>query len=255
MISSVTNAGAAAWISFDCLAHDPGSDTLLCGITSFDADIFWGWRRSDKAWVDPGYSRVADPFDAKFHRSLERDSRTGCFYAAPALLHDIDRFNEAPGGAIVRYDPARHEITKLAIPVPHVYIQSLVLDETRDTLYAQTFTPELLVAFNLRTGQSRVIGPIGSGMGLAQGENLVLDDDGCVWGSWGVTRAWQSSPGADQYRLFKYDPANTTKIIYMDARACRAWISRLMAMPSRRVFSILARALSMSAGGAARCTG
>jgi len=203
------------WISVDCLCHDPVRDTIFCGITSFDADIFWGWERKEERWTDPGYSRIRDWFDAKFHRSLERDSRTGCLYAAPALLHDIDRFHEAPGAAIVRYNPASGEMVKLAIPAPHVYIQALVLDEARDILYAQTFTPELLIAYHLRTGESRVIGPIGSGMNLAQGENIVLDDDGCVWGSWNVTRAWQSSPGADQSRLFKYDP-RLDRINYLD---------------------------------------
>ena len=203
------------WISFDSVCHDPATDTVFCGITSFDADIFWGWDRRQQRWVDPGYARVRDPFDAKFHRSLLRDSRDGCLYAAPALLHDLDRFNDAPGAAIVKYNPATGEIAKLGIPAPHLYIQSIVLDEARDTIYAQTYTPEFLVSFDLRTRTGRVLGPIGSGLALAQGENLVLDDRGRIWGAWQVVRAWQSKPSADGFRLFRYDPERD-RIDYLD---------------------------------------
>ena len=203
------------WISFDCLCHDPNTDVVFTGITSFDADIFRGWHRAERRWVDTGYDRVRDPYDAKFHRSLVRDPRDGCLYAAPALLHDIDRFRDAPGAAIVRYDPADGEIAKLGTPMPHVYIQSLVLDTSRRVLYGQTFTPEYLVAYDLDTNEGRCIGPTGAGLGLAQGENIVLDDNGCVWGVWQVTRAWQSEPGADAFRLYRYDP-DEDRIHYLD---------------------------------------
>jgi len=203
------------WISFDCLCHEPRTDTVFAGITSFDADIFWGWRRRDEQWFDPGYARVRDPYDAKFHRSLVRDSRDGVLYASQALLHDVDRFWEAPGASIVRYDPSTNDMAKLATPMPHVYIQSIVLDESRDTIYGQTFTPENLVSYNLKTGESRWLGPTSSGIGLAQSENLCLDDRGRVWGVWSVTRAWQSASGVDTYRLYRYDP-EAGRIEYLD---------------------------------------
>ncbi len=209
------DAWRTGWISFDCLCHEPDSDTVYAGITSFDADIFRGWNRRERRWVDPGYARVRDPYDAKFHRSLLRDPRDGRLYAAPALLHDVDRFWEAPGAAIVRFDPATGDLAKLATPMPHVYIQSLVLDPARDTLYGQTFTPEYLVSYHLRTGAARTLGPTSSGMTMAQGETLGLDDRGGVWGVWTVTRAWQSASGADTHRFFHYDP-DTGRIAYLD---------------------------------------
>ena len=203
------------WISFDCLCHDPATDAVFCGITSFDADIFWGWDRGQQKWVDAGYARVRNRYDAKFHRSLVRDSRDGCLYAAPALLHDVDRFWEAPGAAIVKYNPVTRDIAKLAIPMPHVYIQTVILDESRDVVYGQTFTPENLVSYSLRTGQSNWLGPTSSAMAMAQGENICLDDSGCVWGVWSVTRAWQSGSGPDTFRFYKYDP-EVQKIAYLD---------------------------------------
>jgi len=72
-------------------------------------------------------------------------------------------------------------------------------------IYGQTFTPEHLFAFDLETRKTRDLGLIGSGMAMGQGENIVLDDAENVWGSWGLTRAWQSSPGVDSNRLFRYN--------------------------------------------------
>jgi len=203
------------WISFDCLCYDEATDTVFAGITSFDADIFWGWSRKERKWVDAGYARIRDPYDAKFHRSLVRDPRDGCLYATQALLHDVDRFWAAPGASIVKYNPVTRDIAKLGVPMPHVYIQSITLDESRDMLYGQTFTPENLVSYSLKTGESRWIGPTSSGFGMAQAENIERDDNGCVWGVWSVTRAWQSEPGADQFRFYQYDP-RTDRIDYMD---------------------------------------
>jgi hypothetical protein len=195
------------WISFDCLYHDAEGGAIYAGVTSFDADIFRGFDLREKRFFSTGYERVADPFDAKFHRSLDRFRGDGCLYGAIALLHDVDKYFAAPGGAIVRYDPRTRDIRKVGIPLPHVYIQSTVIDQERGVLYGQTFTPERLVSFDLTTHRSRDLGPLGSGIQMAQGENIVLDDRGRVWGNWGLTRAWQSSPGVDAIRLFRFDPA------------------------------------------------
>jgi hypothetical protein len=55
---------------------------------------------------------------------------------------------------------------------------------------------------------------IGMGLaGMAQGENLCLDDDGNCWCSWQLTRAWQSHPGPDCQRLCRID-ARENRIIY-----------------------------------------
>jgi hypothetical protein len=195
------------WISFDCLCHDPEGQAVYAGVASLAADIFHGFDLREKRFFPTGYDRVADPFDAKFHRSLERWNGDGCLYGAVALLHDVDQYFAAPGGAIVRYDPRTRDIRKVGIPIPHVYIQSTVIDQDRGVLYGQTFTPERLFSFDLQTHAARDLGPLGSGIQMGQAETLVLDDRGRVWGSWGLTRAWQNAPGVDALRLFRYDPA------------------------------------------------
>lgn len=195
------------WISFDCALYHPMDDRVYLGITSFDATgIFKAFDRKAGKFIDLGYDRVADPFDAKFHRSLV-EHRDGCIYAAPALLHCSDKYLDAPGAAVVKFNPCTGNMEKLGIVLPHVYIQALTLDSEREVLYCQCFPPEYLASFDLRTREVKNLGLLGSGYGgLAQGENLALDDEGCVWSSWSLTRAWQDRPGPDAIRLCKYDP-------------------------------------------------
>lgn len=229
------------WISFDGVLCVEGSDLVYLGITSFDSDIFRAFDRTTGKFTDLGYSRVADPFDAKFHRSLVA-SRDGSIYGAIALLHDVDNYFNAPGGAIVRYTPANGGIGKIGIPMPHVYIQGMVIDEDRRIAYCQTFTPEYLVAYHLDTGESRVLGLTGSGFAMGQGENIVLDSRGRVWGGWSVTRAWQSSAGVDQYRLYRYDPAADRieffrhGLPHLDGSSGYAHLDGLFAAPNGKLY-------------------
>lgn len=209
------------WISFDGVVAHPENGLVYCGITSFDADIFKAWNRKAEKWVDCGFSQVADPYDAKFHRSMQLSQDASTLYMATALLHDIDRYWDAPGGGIFRHDVASGKTEKLGIPIPHNYIQSIALDEKRGVIYALHFTPERLSVFDLETNTARDLGPIGSGAAMAQGENLVLDDDGNCWCGWNVTRAWQSTPGADASRLCKFDVMQN-KIVYFDHGLPRA---------------------------------
>ena len=204
------------WISFDSVFYHAPDDRVYLGITSFDSDIFRAYDRKTGQFLDLGYSRIAHPQDAKFHRSLVRWDKDGCLYGAIALLHDVDRYWDAPGGAIVRYDPRTGALEKVGIPLPHIYIQSICLDQARGVIYGQTFTPERLFRFDLATRESQDLGPISSGMAMAQGETVELDDNGCVWCGWHVTRAWQSESGADSHRLAKYDP-RTDRIHYLNA--------------------------------------
>ena len=203
------------WISFDGVVYHAGMDRVYCGITSFDADNFKAYDRRRGKFMDLGFKKVGNRYDAKFHRSMQltQDGRT--LYTATALLHDVDRYWEAPGGGLYKHDIKNGKTTKLGIPIPHNYIQSIAFDEKRGIIYSMHFTPERLSAFDLETKKTRDLGPIGSGMVMGQGENLVLDDSGCVWCGWNATRAWQSQPGADSHRLCKYDPRKG-RIVYFD---------------------------------------
>lgn len=202
------------WISFDSCLSVPEENKVYCGLTSIEGDIFWAFDRASRAFASCGYKRLNSPFDAKFHRSLLQRKKDGCLYAATALLHDIDRFWQAPGGAIVRYDPASGKIEKIAEPLPHIYIQGICLDEKLDVIYGIAAVPERMFSYDLNSGTSRDLGPISSGMEFVQGQNIELDDEGCAWSAWSVTRAWQNSPGPDSKRLCKYDPKQGRTIYF-----------------------------------------
>ena len=195
------------WISFDCLLHNPDDDRVYCGITCFDENhIFKAYDRDQTRFVDLGYERVAQPYDAKFHRSLVRAS-DGTLYAAVALLHCSDRYLHAPGSPIIRYQPGTDAMERFDPPLPHVYIQALAMDESRNRLYGLCFPPEYLICWNMQTHDTDILSLIGTGIGgMTQGENIALDDAGCVWTNWSLTRAWQSAPGPDMWRIAKHDP-------------------------------------------------
>jgi len=202
------------WISMDCALYDANDDRVYLGITSFDADIFKAYDRKIQQFIDFNYSKVADKFDAKFHRSLVKGN-DNCLYAAIALLHDCDNFLKAPGSPIVKYDSNSGNISKLGIPIPHAYIQSIAIDNERDVIYGQCLAPEYAFSFDLKTGKSKIIGLLGSGYGgMAQGENIAIDKNGGVWFAWSITRAWQSFPGPDANRLCKYDPEKEEMIFF-----------------------------------------
>jgi hypothetical protein len=205
------------WISFDCAHYEAGQRRVYLGLTSFANNIFWAWDRDSEQFLDLGYAKIANRFDAKFHRSLEYSRKDNCLYAAVALLHDVDKFYEAPGSPIIKCDLKTGTISKLGIPLSHVYVQSIALDDQRDTIYGLCFPPEKLFAFNVKTHETRDLGLIGTGIaGMTQTENLVLDDKGCVWSAWSITRAWQNSPGPDAMRFCKYDPRQERMIFFKE---------------------------------------
>ena len=205
----------SGWISMDCALYNRDDDRIYLGITSFNAEIAKAYNRKTGEFDDLGYEKIANPYDAKFHRSIVKRESDGCIYAAIALLHCSDRQWEAPGSAIVRYNPKTGEIVKLGIPMPHIYIQAIALDQERGLLYCQCFPPEYLITYNIETGEVKNLGLVGTGIaGMTQGENITLDDKGALWGPCCLTRAWQSGPGPDSRRIFMV-PAGGEKIEFL----------------------------------------
>ena len=102
------------WISITSLAYHQPSDAVYLGIGSFSAELLWKFDRKAKTITSCGYEKVGEPFDAKFHRSLELDGNT--LYGGVALFHDIDKQFTAKGGRLVKYDINTGEFTFLAVP-------------------------------------------------------------------------------------------------------------------------------------------
>lgn len=203
------------WISFNCGALSSDKKQIFLGVTSFANDIFSIFDLESKCFVYTGIAQIVDSFDAKFHRSLVYRETDSCYYAAIALMHDCDHYLDAPGGAIVQYNPMTQELKKIAIPIPLVYIQAIVLDASEENIFGQCFAPEYFFKYNIASGKTTILGLLGGGYaGIAQSENIVCDNAGDIWFNWSLTRAWQSNPGVDASRLCKYDTKREKMVFY-----------------------------------------
>lgn len=193
------------WISFDCLLADDQRNLIYCGLTRLNNDVFWAFDRATSTFKSLGFARIADRFDAKFHRSLVRDD-SGTIWAATALLHEIDCYDKAPGGALVRLRPETGELSLIARPLPQLYIQSLALDRQRGLLYGQTYTPEMFFVYELASGDCRIRAPLGSSIAMGQSEQVAIDRNGAVWGCCALGRPWAYTQGPAAFRLWRYHP-------------------------------------------------
>ncbi len=200
------------WISLTSLAvHEP-SDTILVGIGSFSAELLWKFDTKSKTFTSCEYEKVGEKHDAKFHRSMEIDGDT--MYGGIALFHDIDKQFEAKGGRIVKYDINSGEFEFLDRPYPPAYIQSIAYDKKRKIIYSFCAMPEVFCRYDIDTKESRLIAHLGNGCEIAQSHNPVIDNDGNVFGTYGVLRAFSYRTGPDSVRIMKYSP-DTDKVDFL----------------------------------------
>lgn len=192
------------WLSFDCLSWDADSRKMYLGLTLINTDIFWSFDTQSETFTSLGFASVSDRYDAKFHRSLERDS-DGSYILATALLHDVNQQFSAVGGKLMRYEPETASYQLLDIPVESQYIQSIVLDQDRRLVYGFTYPAEYMFVYDFSTGVSRKLAYLGNSRMICQSHNAVLDNQGRVWGTWGESRAYEYSTGDVPIRYFCYD--------------------------------------------------
>jgi len=177
-------------ISTTSLVWHAGRNRLVCGLTSFDTDIFYEFDPAASEFHSLDYPSVSEPFEIKIHRSLVL-ANDGSLYGATACLHREDQRYEAPGGRIFRYDFESGSYDFLGIPVPHDYIQTITLDEKRGLIYGVTYPVFDFFVFDLTERRTRYRHHVGSAPHV-----MAIDDAGCIWSTW--------SPRT--HNLFKYDP-------------------------------------------------
>lgn len=192
------------WISFDALTFNPGDGQVYCGLNSIDGDLLYRFDPCTGTFSGLETRRWTDAFDSKIHRTLLL--KDDCFYFATSLLHDADQQREAPGGKLVRYDWRKDQYEVLAIPIPHLYVQSIAMDPVREIIYGFTYPAEFLFRYDLRTGKTTTLAYVGNAIMFAQPHNAVVDRDGWLWGTYAETRAWDEVTGQCPIRLFKYHP-------------------------------------------------
>jgi hypothetical protein len=142
----------------------------------------------------------------KIHKTILHNPSDGCLYFGTSLLHDIDQQQQARGGKLVRFDPATAEYVVLGVPVEKLYIQSIAADFSRGLIYGFTYPAEAFFVFDPKTGKGEVLAYTGNSLFLSQPHNPVVDKDGCVWGTYAETRAWDEALSSCPIRLFKFHP-------------------------------------------------
>lgn len=210
------------WISFDAVTFNPHDQTIYCGLNSIDGDLLYRFDPKTNSFTSLRTRSWADSFDAKIHRTLLLNPRDQCFYFATSLLHDADQQHEAPGGKLVKYDWRKDAYEVLAIPFPHLYIQSIAMDAEREIIYGFTYPAEFAFRYDMRTGECRNLAYVGNAILFAQPHNAVVDRLGWLWGTYAETRAWDEVPSARPIRLFKYHPDEDRFVWFEDGLARRA---------------------------------
>lgn len=127
-------------------------------------------------------------------------------------LADWNRRKDAPGGHLVRFDPATGTREDFGISSPLEYWHSMVYDHKRQRACGHTLPGNRFVAVDLKTGQSSDHGRISRFCHHKE----ALAPDGKVFGAY--------IAGSGQMRLFEYDPdkehlSRTDTIILRDPGA------------------------------------
>ena len=127
-------------------------------------------------------------------------------------LAEWDRRKSAPGGHLVRYDPANGKHEDFGLPVPLTYIHSLVYDDTRQRAYGHTIPGNHFFVADLKSKQLINHGRISR----FSFHSMAVAPDGKVFGS------YIASDG--KLRLLEYDPdedhlSRTDSVILMDPGA------------------------------------
>ncbi len=124
-------------------------------MNTIDGDLLYAFDPASEQFESLGAKAWADRFDVKIHRTLLVNPHDRNLYFATSLLHDQDEQTEAPGGKVVRYDPATRAYKILAVPEPHLYIQSIAADWQRGLMYGFTYPAEFLFSLDLSSGNGR----------------------------------------------------------------------------------------------------
>lgn len=205
MESDETGAGGVSeqrrsnYVAFTCLLYSEADATLYCGITAYDADIFYKFDTQTYEWTSLHWAEVGEEFDVKIHRSLEFDT-DGTIYGATACLHDMSRRLEAPGGKLFTYKPETGQYDVLCTPVEYDYIQTITFDRQRRLIYGLTYPVFKFFKYDIDKDEVTDYDFIGSITHIS-----ALDDRGRFWGTWHWT----------QHNLFCYDP-DSDEITWFD---------------------------------------
>lgn len=185
-------------IGFTALLYNTNDGLVYCGLTSYETDILYTFNPKTKEFRSLGFPDTdgVELYDVKVHRSLCLDD-DGMIYGATAGLHGVPQYHKAPGGKVFRYDPGKDKIEILAIPMPHEYIQTIVLDSKRKIIYGIGPEPAAhMFRYDIKKNKTKDLGLVFQGA-----HRPCVDRDGNFWASY-QDKLPATNPG---HRLVKYD--------------------------------------------------
>jgi hypothetical protein len=194
------------WHSFDCLHYNSADRLIYAGLTATNGDFFYTFNPQDGEFVSLNFPTQGDRYAHKIHFGLTQDSQ-GIFYGGVATLSDVDVWPKAKGGQLFKFDPVNQRYHWLGVPIPHDYIQGVVLDEERQKIYGNTFPGRKLFCYDLATGQTRIL----TNFGATLSEAIIKDSSGGIWHNYHLAQ-W-----ANRTPLMRYDPdTNQVKFLNLD---------------------------------------
>jgi hypothetical protein len=202
------------WISFDAVAFNPDDGKVYCGLNSLDGDLLYRFHPDSGEFECLNTRDWTDPYDVKIHRTILHNPSDGCLYFGTSLLHDLDQQQQARGGKLVRFHPAKQTYEILGIPAPRLYLQSIAADWQRSIIYSFTYPAEAVFKTHLPSGNSQLTAYLGNAILFAQPHNAVVDRAGWLWGTCAETRAWDERVGPQPIRLFKYHPDTDSLVVF-----------------------------------------
>ncbi len=195
-------------VAFTSLLYNQADGLVYCGITAYDADIFYTFNPQTGEFTSLGWAEVGEKYDVKVHRSLCMDN-DGVLYGATACLHDVTQRLKAPGGKLFSYDPATGELKLLCTPIEYDYIQTITLDPERMLLYGQTYPVANFFKYDIAENEVTNFSYIGSSTHIS-----ALDDNGCFWGCYRLRGNYLFSydPDADEITWFDHGLPNDAAV-------------------------------------------
>ncbi len=175
--------------AYTSLLYNPTDGLVYCGLTDFNNDLLYTYDPNTGKFAQRHFKAVTTKYDMKIHRSFALDPEDGAIYIASATLQQEAEYLDSVGGKIFRHDPQANHTEVLAIPVPHVGIQTICLDPKRKIIYGHGYPIPLMFAYHI--AEDKVVD-----LGLGSLPHQAgCDKDGNIWGTINY-----------QGNLFRYNP-------------------------------------------------
>jgi len=167
--------------SFVCMRYHPYLKKFFVGATNGARDLLLEFDPRTRKFESCGYdsSDVGNEHDVKIHQGLWLNEKDNSIYFGTATLSRLPLMIESTGGSLVRYDISERKFTCLGNPTPGDFYQGSCFDYERGKAYMVTIHG-CFVVYDYKNKKLIRYQPVES-----TPHNACIDDDGCVWSSYG----------------------------------------------------------------------